>query len=270
MKGINEQMVDKIRELDSSVDKLFVYGSQNLVPWREEISILVNQILEGVKGLDNKVSNMYNGCSCLENRLNSLELENNILKQENSELKEEIKNLQKQRTSKLNEKELPGEKMESERASVEKVIECFRFDDALKNLELKIAQIHSDLEGKIKDLREKVLERNFSEDEMKNAQEECKDSFTHLRKQKVRRENFKNSPIKKRVEGSDIERSYQPSTPQKKKILYVRSDGPLKEFFETEEEARKFTPTQKKFRWPRNSQKYEGFQKKGKGEKNLL
>jgi len=85
---IGGQMLDKLRDLDQLTGSLLNYGTHNLQPWRESITTMTENILNGARCLEAKVENTFDGCAELERRIIKLEDELLNVRRENELLKQ--------------------------------------------------------------------------------------------------------------------------------------------------------------------------------------
>jgi len=91
--NVNEQVIEKVRELDCNIDSLMSYGRECIEPWRTEISGLAHSTYEEVRNLNQRTELIVNGCSNLEAKIDQLCDEVELLRNENKLLKEKYESL---------------------------------------------------------------------------------------------------------------------------------------------------------------------------------
>ena len=94
LRDAGEQIIVKTRELDQIASNLLHYGSNQLEPWRQNISMVTEGILNGARVLEARLDSTINGCAELEVRVNRLENELLIVKNENELLTKYIAELE--------------------------------------------------------------------------------------------------------------------------------------------------------------------------------
>ena len=92
---VSAQIIDKTRELDSTLSGLIDYGATTLEPWRKNITTMVESIPRSLNDLWNATETTNYGCSVLEDRINQLSEEIVALRRENERLAGEVEELKR-------------------------------------------------------------------------------------------------------------------------------------------------------------------------------
>jgi len=94
LNNVGEQVVNKTKQLDFITGSLVDYGMNDLEPWRKNVNMIVDQVVNEVQNLGNKADVTYNGCAELERRINILEEELVNTKRENMILRNRLDELE--------------------------------------------------------------------------------------------------------------------------------------------------------------------------------
>jgi len=69
LRDAGKQVIAKTKDLDQITSNLILYGSNQLEPWRQNISTLTEGILNGVRALEARLDSTIDGCVTMEARV---------------------------------------------------------------------------------------------------------------------------------------------------------------------------------------------------------
>ena len=150
LKDVGEQVIMKTMELDQVKEQIISYAS-SLEPWRTDISVLTDGILNGARALESRVNSTIEGFTELTSRIEILENDLLNVRVENEFLKERISeliNMQKQGSSEilLEEKQTDNESQIDDKALI-------------KSLRDELNKVKTEMEWDIQRLESLVIEK---------------------------------------------------------------------------------------------------------------